>query len=168
MAPLPVVNRGFGGAMIDDVVRYADRIVVPYHPAAVVLFAGTNDISGARPASAEYVAERFDAFVARVRLALPEALIFYVAITPSRARWSLWPVVMEANRFIEARVRADARLRFIDLGRFLLGPDGTPAPEFYRSDGLHPSKSGYRIWAREIAAALHRETALMLKLGVPD
>ena len=168
MAPLPAVNRGFGGALIDDVVRYADRIVVPYHPSAVVLFAGTNDIAGARPASAGYVAERFDAFVAKVRLAVPEALIFYVAITPSRARWSLWPVAMEANRLIEARVRADARLRFIDLGPFLLGGDGTPDPEFYRRDGLHPSKSGYRIWAREIAASLHHETALMQKLGVPD
>ena len=168
MAPLPAVNRGFGGALIDDVVRYADRIVVPYQPAAVVLFAGTNDIAGARPASADYVAERFDAFVAKVRLAVPEALIFYVAITPSRARWSLWPVAMEANRLIEARVRADARLRFIDLGPFLLGRDGTPDPEFYRRDGLHPSKSGYRIWAREIAASLHHETALMQKLGVPD
>ena len=122
MAPLPALNRGFGGALIDDVVRYADRIVVPYQPSAVVLFAGTNDIAGARPASAGYVAERFDAFVAKVRLAVPEALIFYVAITPSRARWSLWPVAMEANRLIEARVRADARLRFIDLGRFFPRP----------------------------------------------
>ena len=168
LAPLPVLNRGFGGAMIDDVVRYADRIVVPYHPAAVVLFAGTNDIAGARPASADYVAERFDAFVAKVRLAVPEALTFYVAITPSRARWRLWPVAMEANRLIEARVRADAKLRFIDLGPFLVGGDGTPDPEFYRRDGLHPSKTGYRIWAREIAASLHHETALMQKLGVPD
>jgi lysophospholipase L1-like esterase len=168
MALLPVVNRGFGGALIDDVVCYADRIVAPYHPAAVVLFAGTNDIAGARPASAQYVAERFDAFVARVRLAVPDALIFYVAITPSRARWSLWPVAMEANRLIEARVRADAGLRFIDLNRFLLGSDGTPDLEFYRRDGLHPNKSGYRIWAREIAAALHHEPALMEKLGVSD
>jgi lysophospholipase L1-like esterase len=168
MAPLPAVNRGFGGAMIDDVVRYADRIVAPYRPSAIVLFAGTNDISGARPASADYVAERFDAFVAKVRLAVPEALIYYVAITPSRARWSLWPVAMEANRLIEARVRADERLHFIDLGQFLLGPDGMPDPEFYRRDGLHPNKSGYRIWAREIAAALHHEPALMEKLGVSD
>ena len=168
LAPLPAVNRGFGGALIDDVVRYADRIVVPYQPTAVVLFAGTNDIAGTRPATAAYVAERFDAFVAKVRLAVPEALILYIAMTPSRARWNLWPVAMEANRLIEARVRADARLRFIDLSRFLLGRDGTPDPEFYRADGLHPSKSGYRIWAREIAASLHQETALMQKLGVSD
>src|SRR5512136_3175724 len=37
MAPLPVINRGFGGSRIDDVVYYADRIVIPYHPRAVVL-----------------------------------------------------------------------------------------------------------------------------------
>jgi lysophospholipase L1-like esterase len=75
---------------------------------------------------------------------------------------------VEANRLIEARVRVDARLRFIDLGRFLLGRDGTPDPEFYRADGLQPSKNGHRIWAREIAAALHHETALMQKLGMSD
>ena len=165
MAPLPVVNRGFGGALIDDVVRYADRIVVPYQPSAVVLFAGTNDIAGARPASAGYVAERFDAFVAKVRLADPEALIFYVAITPSRRAGICGPWRWKPTASSK-RVRADARLRFIDLGPFLLGRNGTPDPGFYRRDGLHPNKSGYRIWAREIAASLHHEPALMQKLGV--
>ena len=61
MAPLPAVNRGFGGALIDDVVRYADRIVVPYQPSAVVLFAGTNDIAGPgrrRPATLLSVSTR--------------------------------------------------------------------------------------------------------------
>jgi hypothetical protein len=37
MALLEVINRGFGGALIGDCVRYADRIVVPYRPRGVVL-----------------------------------------------------------------------------------------------------------------------------------
>jgi hypothetical protein len=44
MAPIPVLNRGFGGAHLRDVLRYADRIVTPYRPQAVVVYAGENDL----------------------------------------------------------------------------------------------------------------------------
>ena len=38
------INRGFGGSELADVVFYADRIVIPYHPRLVVLYAGENDL----------------------------------------------------------------------------------------------------------------------------
>ena len=86
LAPLPVVNRGFGGAMIErrGPLRGSHRCAVP-SLGRCALRRHQRHLGG-RPASAEYVAERFDAFVAKVRHAVPEALIFYVAITPSRAR----------------------------------------------------------------------------------
>ena len=31
---------------LSDVVQFADRIVVPYNPRVVVLYAGENDIAG--------------------------------------------------------------------------------------------------------------------------
>ena len=160
MAPLPVINRGFGGALMGDVVRYADRVVLPYEPRAVVLFAGTNDIAGRKPATPRHVADGFAAFAARVRAALPEALVFYVAITPSRARWKLWPVAGEANRLVREQVLGDPRLRYIDLTEALLGPDGLPERSLYRSDRLHPSKRGYEVWAAEIRSVLEAEPAL--------
>src|SRR4051794_6395257 len=39
-----VINRGFGGSQIIDSVHFADRIVLPYEPRMVVLYAGGNDI----------------------------------------------------------------------------------------------------------------------------
>ena len=45
MAPLPVINRGFGGSTFDDLLFYMDRIVMPYQPSAVVLYEGDNDIA---------------------------------------------------------------------------------------------------------------------------
>jgi hypothetical protein len=73
------------------------------------------------------------------------------------ARWKLWPLTQEANRLIEQRVCRDDRLRFIDLGPPLLGADGLPIAEFYRRDGLHPSKRGYEIWTSVIKSALEKE-----------
>src|SRR5688500_3758063 len=42
---LKVINRGFGGSRFEDVNYYFDRIVTPYNPKTIVLYAGENDIN---------------------------------------------------------------------------------------------------------------------------
>src|SRR5687767_185738 len=42
---LPVINRGFGGSQIADSIRYAPRIVLPYKPKTIILYAGDNDLA---------------------------------------------------------------------------------------------------------------------------
>ena len=154
MSPLPVINRGFGGAKINDVVRYADRIVIPYRPRAIVLFAGTNDIADPKPATAQEVFEGYLSFVKLVQATLPETPIYYVAITPSASRWKLWHIAREANQLISAHTKSDPRLRFIDLTDHLLGTDGKPNRSLYRIDRLHPNKKGYAKWTDVIKPVL--------------
>ena len=62
MNPLNVVNRGFGGSQISQVNRFADRIILPYHPRAVVLYAGDNDLTWSKK-SPEVVLSDFKRFV---------------------------------------------------------------------------------------------------------
>jgi len=146
MDPLRVINRGFGGALMRDVVLYADRVVQPYRPCAVVLFAGTNDIAWPRPATAQAVFDGYQAFVQKVHAGLPALPIYFVAITPTPSRWRFWPIAREANRLIEAETKSDPRLHFIDLTPALVGPDGRPRRSLYRSDRLHPNATGYAVW----------------------
>lgn len=157
LAPLPVLNRGFGGARIQDVVHYAGRIVLPYQPRAVVLFAGTNDIADPHPATAQQVYEGYLAFVQLVRSRLPETPIYFVGITPSPSRWKYWSIVQEANRLIRKHTLSDPRLHFIDLTDQLLGPDGKPDRSLYRLDKLHPNPKGYRKWTAVIKPRLMAE-----------
>lgn len=168
MSPLHVVNRGFGGALVDDVIRHTGRILAGRTPAAVVVFVGTNDISGSHPATPDFLEERFGELVSTIRSASPGGLIFYVAITPSRARWDLWPIANEVNRRIAARIAADDGLRFIDLGPLLLADNGLPDSSLYRSDRLHPNKAGYAVWARAIHSALLGEPSLAAAPGLSD
>src|SRR5687768_16575420 len=42
---LKVINRGFGGSELADSVLYADRVVTPYQPRTVVLYAADNDLN---------------------------------------------------------------------------------------------------------------------------
>ncbi len=154
LAPLPVLNRGFGGARMQDVVHYAGRVVLPYHPRAVVLFAGTNDIAWPKPATAQQVYEGYLAFVQCVQAGLHETPIYFVSITPTPSRWEFWHIAQEANRLIEEHTQSDPRLHFIDLTDQLLGPDGKPDRSLYRFDRLHPNPKGYLKWTAVIKPRL--------------
>src|SRR5438093_1816424 len=76
-----VINRGFGGSEISDSVHFADRIVVPYRPTMIVMYAGGNDINAGK--NPERVAADFKAFVEKVRTKLPETRIAYISIAPN-------------------------------------------------------------------------------------
>ena len=154
LSPLPVLNRGFGGAKIGDVVHCAERIVIPHRPRAIVLFAGTNDIAGPKPATAQSVFEGYLSFVKCVQAALPDTPVYFIAITPSASRWKYWHIAREANHLISEYTKSDPRLRFIDLTDHLLGSDGKPDRSLYRFDRLHPNKKGYAKWTAVIKPLL--------------
>lgn len=157
MAPLPVLNRGFGGSRMNDAVRYARRIVIPYAPRAVVLFAGTNDIAEPYPKSASDVFEGYKSFVQTVHADLPALPIYYISITPTPMRWKLWPAADQANQLIKNFSESDSRLHFIDLTDQFLTADGLPDPSLYRFDRLHPNKKGYVRWTATIKPILLAE-----------
>src|ERR1700709_1983633 len=51
----PIINRGFGGSSLPDVIRYADDIIYPYKPKQVVIYCGENDFAGTDSMSAQIV-----------------------------------------------------------------------------------------------------------------
>jgi len=145
---LPVLNRGFGGSIIADSVRYIPRIVLPYQPRMIVMYAGGNDI--ARKLTPEQVRKDFEAFVAGVHATLPNTRIVYVSINPSVSRWSQEERVLEANRQIAEYIRDQSakgvKLSYLDSHSKLLSSDGMPRPEILRKDGLHLNSDGYVLW----------------------
>ncbi|HEU4747518.1 MAG TPA: SGNH/GDSL hydrolase family protein [Gemmatimonadaceae bacterium] len=139
-----VVQRGFGGAELSDVSRYAPRIVLPYRPRLIVLYAGENDLAAGKPAAAVF--REYQAFVGLVRRALPETRIAFVAIKPSGSRWSLVNQMREANDLIRQYSATDERLLFVDVFTPMLGPDGKPREELFVGDRLHLNAAGYALW----------------------
>lgn len=141
---LKVINRGFGGSEIIDSVNYAERIVFPYHPRRIVMYAGGNDINAGK--SPERVFGDFKAFVEKVLARQPETRISYISIAPNPARWAQVEKVKAANQLIEKFTRQDSRLAFIDLFPRMLGDDGQPRPDIFVQDRLHMNSKGYALW----------------------
>lgn len=146
VAPLPVLARGFGGAKTGDVLEVMDRIVLPYHPGAIVYYCGENDLGESNTDSAAAAAGFFE-FCERVHGRLPGTQIYYLSMKPSPARWANWDAIDRGNSIVAAYARDADRVDFIDVSSCLLGPDGRPSPECYAEDGLHLSHEGYARWA---------------------
>jgi lysophospholipase L1-like esterase len=144
LAPYPVINRGFGGSTIADCTYFIPRIVTPYQPAVIFLYAGDNDIAAGR--SPEQVLADFKAFVAGCRKGLPSTPIQYISIKPSPARWNLWEKTRKANELIRQYVAGQKGLGYIDVATPMLDREGVVKGELFLSDRLHMNAGGYRLW----------------------
>ena len=142
----PVLNRGFGGSHISNVNYFAHRIVLPYKPRVIVFYAGDNDISGKK--TPRQVFDDYRKFVNLVHKNLPATRIIFVGIKPSLSRWSLWPLMNEANLMIKKFSDKDERLFVFDSATPLLGTDGKPDKQFFLKDNLHLNSKGYDAWTR--------------------
>jgi lysophospholipase L1-like esterase len=152
-----VINRGFGGSELSDSVAFVPRIVAPYQPKLVMLYAGDNDIAGGK--SPEQVLNDFKVFVARIHATLPLTRIAYIAIKACPAREKYLDKVKTANRLIRRHTSSDKRLLFIDVFTPMLTKDGKPRADLVISDGLHPNAQCYELWASIIRPALDKYDA---------
>lgn len=148
---VPVINRGFGGSELRDSTWYADRIIVPYAPRQILIYAGDNDLNAGR--TPQQLRADFIAFVERVRRDLPKAKIAYISNKPSPSRAQLLPVQREANTLIAAEAKR-LGVDYIDIFTPMLDASGQPDESLFVEDRLHMNRAGYVIWQRAIAPYL--------------
>jgi lysophospholipase L1-like esterase len=149
-----IVNRGFGGSQLSDSVAYADRIVIPYRPKVVVLYAGDNDLAAGK--TPEQVCADFKSFVDKLQAALPETQVAFLAIKPSPSRAKFQAAGQTANRLIQEFTATRPRLTYVDVATPMLGNDGRPREELFVKDRLHLNDAGYKLWASIVQPVLDK------------
>lgn len=154
MAPLPVVNRGFGGSHLAHLVYNARRIITPYRPSKVLVYAGDNDLAKGSPKTAEVVLHDYQKLVALIHADVPDSEILFLAIKPSLARWDRWPEMERANSLIARFCDSDPKLVYVDVASPLIANDGEPRDDVFLGDGLHLNATGYAAWTRVVRAQL--------------
>ena len=145
-----IINRGFGGSSLPDIIRYAGDIIFPYQPQQIVIYCGDNDLAAADSVSAQMVYKRFQNLFRLIRMKLPETDILYVAIKPSPSRWHLKNKMVEANELIRKFLKRKKQAKFVNVWKAMLGPDGKPMGTLFLEDKLHMNARGYAIWQKLI------------------
>lgn len=143
-----VINRGFGGAHLTDVLHFADRIVLPYAPKTILLNAGGNDLASGK--SPEQIRDAARAFIAKVHATLPDTRVYCLALPPvlraASAPESL-AAIKKMNGLIAEVARSEKNAEFVDLFAAFLDAEGKSRPELFVEDGTHFSPKGYAIVA---------------------
>src|SRR5580704_10002320 len=150
-----VLNCGFGGSRLTDCVHYANRLVLPRKPSAIVIYAGDNDLAGGTPP--EKVFQSFQQLFAIFRGYSPSIPIAFVSVKPSPARVVFLENILKFNRMVEDFLKTQPETEYIDVTSDMLGQDRKPIRALFVNDQIHLSPAGYQILRREIGGFLSQE-----------
>ena len=152
LAPLNVLNLGFGGSNYAWCAHYFDEVFGPLHPSKIVLYAGENDLGEGK--SPQTVLADCKRLVQKIKEKDANIALAIISIKPTIAKQEMLQDILETNRLLEKYVTHELQAQFIDVFNQMISDKRLPRPELYMADGLHLNKAGYEIWSRTIRAAL--------------
>lgn len=156
MLPYSVIQRGYGGAKLSDFVVYADRIIYPHPCQAIVLFIA-NDIAGNDDdKSPEEVSRLFRKTLYIIRRKFVDTPVFWIGVTPTPARWHVWPEIKEAGEMIQKICESHRNTYYINTEKAFLTSSGLPNNELFGTDRLHLNADGYALWSKIIKNELDK------------
>lgn len=145
-----IINRGFGGSSLPDMIRYEKDVIFKYEPKQIVIYCGENDLAFSNTVTAQMVFERFKQLFTDIRTMYPKVPLIYISMKPSPSRWNMKDKMIEGNELIRKYLKKKKKTVFISVWSDMLGPDGKPMEDIFGADKLHMNAKGYAIWQKEI------------------
>ena len=146
MAPMQLIQRGYGGAHFRDLIFYIDTILNEHDLSMIVCFVA-NDISQKNSDEAvKTIIRNYDYVIKRIRKKHPNLPILQISITPTESRWHLWSKINELNMALKDYCASHSKMVFLETTSHFLNAEGLPKKELFRRDKLHLNKEGYSLW----------------------
>lgn len=151
----PILNRGFGGSSLTDMIYYANETIIKYKPKKIYIYCGENDIASSDTVQPPIVLARFIQLLKIIRQQLdPNTPIVFVSIKASIARWSMEDRIVASNKLIKKYIETQKHIQFLDVHTGMLDKDGNVLSDIFIEDNLHMNAKGYAIWQKIIAPTL--------------
>lgn len=142
------LNHGFGGSTMQELLHYADELIIRFHPDKVFIYEGDNDIALNQPL--DDIMDATAKLVDLIRSQLPKTKIYLLAAKPSVARWNLEEQYVELNQAYNDFAKKNRKVWYMDIWNPMLGTDGKPMPDIFVEDNLHMNAKGYEIWKKAL------------------
>lgn len=142
---LKPVNLGFGGSTLAACVWFFERVMIPYQPKRLVIYAGDNDLGDGRHPEEVFIF--FQQLVVKVNKRFGDLPCYFVSLKPSVSRWQMIDQFKYTNNLIETEIiTRNDNWHFINVFKEMIDAAGRLKKEYFLNDGLHLSESGYRLW----------------------
>ncbi len=139
-----VVNLGFGGSEMADLLYYTDQLILSFKPKQIFIYEGDNDISAGR--TDEQILSAADKILNMIREKLPKAEVIFISPKPSIKRWALKDRYETYNAKLKAWTKTKKNVQYADVWTPMLDSNGTVKDDIFIEDGLHLNEKGYAIW----------------------
>jgi lysophospholipase L1-like esterase len=141
-----MLNRGFGGSSLTDVIYYANDVVLKYKPKQILIYCGENDIAGSSSVTADTVLERFKTLYTIIRSKFKKVPIAYISMKPSPSREKYLTIYLKGNEYIKNFLAQHKHTDFIDVYPSMFDANGKMLTNIFIADKLHMNAEGYKIW----------------------
>lgn len=145
-AGYPILNRGFGGSTFDDVINYADDVILKYDPKQIIIYCGENDFAAVDTITPEIVFSRFVNLIAVIRNKYPDVPVVYISLKPSPAKTNMMHKIIAFNTMVAIYVSQQNNMVFANVYSPMLTPEGQPDTSYFFTDKLHMNEKGYGVW----------------------
>ena len=143
-----ILNYGFGGAFIEDCIRYFDRLFSNINPIAFVLYVGGNDLS--LEYSNRKINSLFKILLTKIKSQFPNTKIICVSIKPSYHRIEKFKKIKKLNTIMKEELMKNGKNSYVDIFRLFLNKFEKIIKSYFVKDNLHLSKKGYEVWKKSI------------------
>jgi lysophospholipase L1-like esterase len=151
-----MLNRGFGGSSLTDLIFYANDVLLKYKPKQILIYCGENDIAGSSTVTADTVFERFKTVYSIIRSKFKKVPIAFISMKPSPSREKYAKIMQKGNALIKVFMEQQKRASYIDVYSSMLDANGKALTHIFIADKLHMNAEGYKIWQGVIAPYLVR------------
>lgn len=143
-----ILNHGFGGSTMNDLLHYLDELVLQHNPRQVFIYEGDNDV--AANIAAEQVLTTTSKVVEKILTHNPDCSIVFISPKPSVARWHLLEQYQALNNELAAFCQEKENVQFADVWTPMLDKDGMVFKDIFLADNLHMNAKGYAIWTKAL------------------
>ena len=154
---LPVVNRGFGGASLPEVIHYYDDVIKKHSPSMLIVYCDIDVENGRSP---EFSTNAFKELVDKVKTDFPKTPILLISMKPTLIDDMLGKNVrtnkLKTNQMLMEYAKSDNNLHYIDITSSMLRANGSLKAEIFLADGMHLNPLGYELWDPIMKAEINR------------
>jgi hypothetical protein len=130
LAPRPVLLRGLGEAVVQDITFNYTQLIGHYRPDTVVLLPGSSEF-------------HLRDFKSARQLAAAIRNLYELDASHQIWRPQDHATIDEALQYLRAWAKTERRVAILDANPLLSGPDGKPSAFYFRSDGINLNEHGY-------------------------
>ena len=141
---MQVLNTGFGGSHMSDLLYFLDQAVLRFKPAQVYIYEGDNDIAADKNPKA--ILETTKQVANKILKSNSEIKIHFINAKPSPSRWEYKNKYLEFNSLLMDYCDSHSQLFYVDVWNPMLDEKGLPMRDIFISDSLHMNRKGYLLW----------------------